>query len=136
MTMPNITKKFLENYPRPVAGKQHILRDELLTGFGVRLTSGAASYVIEKRVNEATRRVTLCSVEEMTPEQARKKAFKLLQEKTSAPLKCAPRFMQRGLRNFHGSIDIAKITADTSLQTSRLCRQQLRSRKIEHRRDS
>lgn len=64
-----------------IAGKPvHIYyRDDLLPGFGLRVTSGGAkSYFVEKRVNGKNKRITIGKHGQITPEQARKEAHKLL----------------------------------------------------------
>ncbi|PHS74138.1 MAG: integrase [Porticoccus sp.] len=58
-------------------------RDDLLQGFGLRVTSnGAKSYFVEKRIHGKNKRVTIGSHGQITPEQARKQAQKLLGEMT------------------------------------------------------
>ena len=76
--MPNqwvrISKTTVEKAPVPERG-QSFLRDTDLKGFAVRITAtGVRSYVIEKRIGDRTRRVTLGRHGELTPVQARKKA--------------------------------------------------------------
>jgi integrase len=69
--------------PMPKNGKPaHVFyRDDLLQGFGLRVTSnGAKSYFIETRIKGKNTRITLGSHGHLTPEQARKEAQKLLGE--------------------------------------------------------
>lgn len=80
--MPNqwvrISKTTVENAPVPDRG-QCFLRDTDLKGFAVRITStGVRSYVIEKRICDRIRRITLGRHGELTPVQARKKAQQVL----------------------------------------------------------
>ncbi|WP_245727888.1 tyrosine-type recombinase/integrase [Nitrosovibrio tenuis] len=62
----------------PVAG-QTFTRDSELKGFAVRITtSGAKSFILEKRIDGKVKRLTLGRYPELTVEQARKEAHKLL----------------------------------------------------------
>jgi len=61
--------------------KQYTQRDSSLTGFGVRVgTSGVKAFVYENRVNGRYKRVTIGRFPELTVEQARKIASKLVGE--------------------------------------------------------
>ena len=76
--MPNqwvkISKTAVDNAPIPERG-QAFLRDTDLKGFAVRITAtGVRSYVVEKRIEGRTRRITLGRHGELTPVQARKLA--------------------------------------------------------------
>lgn len=74
----NITKTVIDKTPLPAAG-QFILRDANLKGFGVRImASGARAFILEKRVEGKVRRMTLGRYGELTCEQARKQAVKVL----------------------------------------------------------
>lgn len=80
--MPNqwvrISKSVVEKAPIPIRG-QTFIRDIDLKGFALRITaSGVRSYVIEKRIGDRVRRVTLGRHGELTPMQARKKAQHVL----------------------------------------------------------
>ncbi|MEL6448323.1 MAG: integrase family protein [Pseudomonadota bacterium] len=80
--MPNqwgkISKSTIQNLV-PLERGQAFLHDTELKGFSVRITaSGAMSYVLEKRINGRSRRMTLGRYSELTPIQARKKAQALL----------------------------------------------------------
>lgn len=71
--------------PLPTNGKpcQELYRDNLLQGFGLRVSSsGAKSYFIEKRINGKNSRITIGRHGQITPEQARKEAQRLLGEIT------------------------------------------------------
>lgn len=75
-----LTKTTIEKLPAPSLrdGKptQAFYRDEELTCFGIRVTSsGSKSFIVEKFINGRSRRITLGRFgDELTPEQARKKA--------------------------------------------------------------
>ena len=66
--------------PVPPATKaQTFFRDDILTGFGVRVTSnGVKSFIVETRINGRTRRKSLGQYGRLTVEEARKKAKKFL----------------------------------------------------------
>ncbi len=70
--------------PKPDGKPVHAFyRDDILQGFGLRVTSnGSKSYFIEKRVNGKNKRITVGRHGQITPEQARKQAQKLLGEIT------------------------------------------------------
>ena len=74
--MPKLTKKFVDSVSCPDKG-QVIFRDDRLPGFGLRLTPGSKTYVVEARVNGVARRITLGKVGVLTPATARKKALKM-----------------------------------------------------------
>jgi hypothetical protein len=58
---------------------QVFYRDEKLKGFALRVTRvGIKSFIVEKRINGKVKRITLGRYGELTVEQARKEAQKLL----------------------------------------------------------
>lgn len=79
-----ITKSFVDKVeipPLAADGKktQSFYRDTSIPGFGLRVTSGGAkSFVVEKRVNGRVKRITLGRYGNLTVEEARKEAMKLL----------------------------------------------------------
>lgn len=79
-----ITKQFVDKLPIPSAsikGKtaQKRYYDAVLKGFGVRVTSGGSkAFFVEKLVNHKLRRITVGRYPELTVEQARKEAQKLM----------------------------------------------------------
>lgn len=72
-----ITKTFVDRTKPPEAG-QDLYRDSELKGFGLRVTSGAKAFFVEKRVNGRVKRMTVGRYPELTVEEARKEAQKLL----------------------------------------------------------
>ncbi len=68
-----LTKAIVEGAELPQTG-QRFLWDSELKGFGLRLTSGARTYVIQSRVNGKERRVSLGRHGVLTVQQARKRA--------------------------------------------------------------
>jgi integrase len=76
--MPRITQKFIDrDVQRPTTG-QVIYRDEKLVGFGLRVTPGSISYIVESRVNGINRRITIGPHDRFDPESARAEAKSLL----------------------------------------------------------
>jgi integrase len=79
-----ITKLAVDKLPIPSAliksrTAQKRYYDETIKGFGVRVTSGGTrAFFVEKLVNSKLRRITLGRYPELTVEQARKEAQKLL----------------------------------------------------------
>lgn len=61
----------------PFSG-QVFLRDSDLSGFALRLTPGSKSFILEKRIDGKSRRITLGRYPDITTEQARREAHKLL----------------------------------------------------------
>ena len=76
--MPKITAKFIESGLTFPATGQLIVRDDELKGFGLRVTKGRISFVVECRTSGKFRRITLGQFGTMTPDEARKKARQLL----------------------------------------------------------
>lgn len=73
-----LTKSAVDKIESPTNG-QAFYRDDQLKGFALRITaSGIKSFVLEKLVNGKVRRMTLGRYGELTVEQARKEAQKLL----------------------------------------------------------
>lgn len=83
MTTPQIlpqkiTKSYVDRLSTPEIG-QAFIRDTELKGFAVRITSsGAKSFILEKRIDGKVKRLTLGRYPELTVEQARREAHKLL----------------------------------------------------------
>jgi integrase len=76
--MPRISQKFIERkVKRPETG-QVIYRDDELIGFGLRVTRGSISYIVECRVNGINRRITIGPHGRLDPDTAREEAQKLL----------------------------------------------------------
>jgi hypothetical protein len=72
-----LIKSVVERLELPVHG-QRIYRDSELVGFALRATSGAKTFVLEKRIGRKVRRIKLGRYGELTCEQARKAAQTLL----------------------------------------------------------
>ncbi|MCO6433715.1 tyrosine-type recombinase/integrase [Nitrosomonas nitrosa] len=73
-----ITKSYVDRLSTPATG-QAFVRDTELKGFAVRVTSsGAKSFILEKQIDGKVKRLTLGRYPELTVEQARKEAHKLL----------------------------------------------------------
>jgi integrase len=72
-----LTKSRVDGALCPETG-QIFIRDTDLKGFGLRLTRGSKAFIVEKRVDKNVRRMTLGKYPEITVEQARKEAHKLL----------------------------------------------------------
>lgn len=73
-----LTKTVVDHLTPPEKG-QAFYRDDLLSGFGVRITAGGTkSFIVETQVNGRNRRVTLGRFGPLTVEQARREAQKYL----------------------------------------------------------
>lgn len=79
-----ITKTFVDKVTPPIpksdqVSTQDFYRDEAIPGFGLRVTSGGArSFIVEKRVNGRVKRITIGRYGNLTVEQARTEAMKIL----------------------------------------------------------
>jgi integrase len=74
-----LTKSAVDKIEPPKDKEQAFYRDDQLKGFAVRVTaSGIKSFVVEKLISHKVRRITLGRYGEITVEQARKEAQKLL----------------------------------------------------------
>jgi len=71
--MPRLTKQLIDETPFPAAG-QVFVRDTELSGFGLRVTQGRKSFILEKRIRGRMRRLTLGPYGPLTVDQARKLA--------------------------------------------------------------
>jgi len=93
--MPKITKRFLDNLPP--SPKDHIVFDDALPGFGVRIkTSGTKSFVLRYRQHGRSRSFTIGKVGTLTPDEARKEARKLLGDITRGADPSLSRQIDRG----------------------------------------
>ena len=68
--MPKLTKKLIDATACPTRG-QVFLRDDELKGFALRLTPGAKTFVLEKRIHGRMRRISIGPFGPLTVEQAR-----------------------------------------------------------------
>jgi len=67
-----LTKKDIENLPVPERGKQILVWDDELPGFGLRLSPSGRMYIVQGRVNGINRRVSLGKHGVVTLQEARK----------------------------------------------------------------
>jgi len=74
----NITKAKIEKLPTPETG-QKIYRDEVLKGFGIRISSGGTkTFFVEKRIEGRVKRISIDKYPVLTVEEARIEAKVLL----------------------------------------------------------
>jgi integrase len=78
--MPKLTRQFIESEIQPPATGQRFYRDEELPGFAIRVTCNSKSYILEKRVGGANRRITIGKCRELSLDAARKQAQIMLGE--------------------------------------------------------
>ena len=62
----------------PENGGQTFLRDIALQGFGLRVTRGAKTFILERRIHGRPRRITIGPYGPMTVDDAREKAEKMI----------------------------------------------------------
>lgn len=89
--MTRLTDKFIGDIRSPAKG-QVIYRDDDLTGFGLRVTKGSMSWIVESKTGGKTRRITICRASELSAEQARKEARRILAEFVASADDHAPTF--------------------------------------------
>lgn len=78
--MPKLTTQFIETeIETPVTG-QRFFRDEEISGFAVRVTPKSKSFIFEKRIGGANKRITIGKCSETSLESARKQACIMLSE--------------------------------------------------------
>lgn len=74
-----LTKSNIDKINPPQETAQAFYRDDQLKGFALRITkNGIKSFIVEKSINGKVKRITLGRYGELTAEQARKEAQKLL----------------------------------------------------------
>lgn len=76
--MPRISQKFIDRKVRSPMTGQVIFRDDELIGFGLRVTRGSMSYIVECRVNGVNKRITIGPHGRFDPDTAREEARRLL----------------------------------------------------------
>lgn len=69
--MEKLTKRLIDEVPLPASG-QVFIRDSVLRGFALRVTKGAKTFVLERRVKGRVRRITIGPYGPLTVDQARK----------------------------------------------------------------
>ena len=78
-TAIKLTKRLIDATACPIAG-QRFLRDIEIPGFAVRLSPGAKTFILEKRVQGRMRRLTIGPYGPLTLDQARERAMALTHE--------------------------------------------------------
>ncbi len=74
-----LNKRLVDTADPPTTASQLFLRDDELKGFALRITQGGVkSFIIEKRIDNKVKRITLGRYPALTVEQARKEAHKML----------------------------------------------------------
>ena len=74
-----LTKSVVDKLALPTSGNQKRYYDELMRGFGLRVTiNGVKSFFVEKMISGTQKRITVGRYPDLTVEQARKEAQKLL----------------------------------------------------------
>ncbi|MBS2005766.1 MAG: site-specific integrase [Cyanobacteria bacterium SZAS TMP-1] len=76
--MSKLTKQFIELEIKPPSAGQMFYRDDDVPGFAVRVTKKSKSYILEKRVAGANRRITIGKCGDMSLDSAKKQACIML----------------------------------------------------------
>lgn len=75
--MPKLTKRIIDSTESPESG-QVFLRDDEISGFGLRFTRGSKTFILEKRIHGRMRRMTIGPYGPLTLDQARAEANVLI----------------------------------------------------------
>lgn len=105
--MPNITKSYIERLPRPpvtVPPTQAFYWDDSAKGFGVRVTSGSKTFVLDRKLNGKTIRVSIGGFPDWSIQQARERARELVVEIDKG---IDPR--QTGKKNAEAAVTLAQV---------------------------
>ncbi len=78
--MPTLNRQFINSEIQSPASGQRFYRDDELPGFAIRVTCNSKSYILEKRVGGANKRITIGKVSEMSLDAARRQAQIMLGE--------------------------------------------------------
>jgi hypothetical protein len=73
-----LTKRLIDAVDPPENGGQIFLRDIALQGFGLRITRGAKTFILERRIHGRPRRITIGPYGPLTVDDAREKAEKMI----------------------------------------------------------
>lgn len=76
--MPNLTKSFVERLPKPPSGTQRFEWDDSIKGFGVRLTPGSRTFILDRKFNGRTIRLSIGRFPEWSVQTARDRARELI----------------------------------------------------------
>ena len=76
--MSKLTKQFIESEIQPPVTGQRFYRDDDLPGFAIRVTRKSKSFILEKRVDGANRRITIGKCSEMSLDSAKKQTCIML----------------------------------------------------------
>jgi integrase len=99
-------------------GERRFVWDDALTGFGVRVTEGALSYVVDFRVADRRRRVAIGATDRLTLPEARQRALEIIggarqgRDVTVDPRRGAPTF-EAVWRRMIDTVDKPKLSAAT-----------------------
>lgn len=76
--MPKLTNAVIESATLPPGKPQDFIRDDALTGFGLKIGKTSKTYIVEAKVNGKSRRKVIGNADLMNVTTARKKAKALL----------------------------------------------------------
>jgi integrase len=79
--MANITKTYVEKEAKPKAdGSQALYFDDQIKGFGIRVTSGSKTFILDRKLNGKTIRVKIGRYPDWSVQQGRERAKELIVE--------------------------------------------------------
>lgn len=76
--MPSLTKTYIEQLSKPKSFVQKFEWDNTIKGFGVRLTSGSKTFIVDRKLNGRSVRISIGRFPDWTVPQARERARELI----------------------------------------------------------
>jgi len=76
--MPNLTKTYLEKLPFPATATQRFEWDDAIKGFGVRITTGSKTFIVDRKFNGRTVRLSIGRFPDWSIVEARERARELI----------------------------------------------------------
>lgn len=97
--MPNLTKTYIERLPNPPRGQQKFDWDDTTKGFGVRLTAGSKTFILDRKFNGRTVRISIGGFPDWSVPQARERARDLvvMMDKGIDPRLAAKKHTEEGI---------------------------------------
>src|SRR5665647_214698 len=97
--MPNLTKSYIEQIPFPTRFVQKFEWDNSMKGFGVRLTSGSKTFIVDRKFNGRTVRLSIGRFPDWTVSEARDRAreFMVMMDKGMDARQVARKLAEQGV---------------------------------------
>lgn len=76
--MSNLTKSYIERRPNASSSQQKFEWDDAIKGFGIRITAGSKTFIVDRKLNGKTIRLTIGRFPAWSPQDARQRARELV----------------------------------------------------------